>query len=208
MAGRRAERRRKTIRTANVAVAGAALCLLLLAAFGAWLIEGTRSTGLPGIGGPFTLTQDNGRVVTQRDFGGKYLLVYFGYTSCPDVCPTTLSTIADAIRILGARADRLQPVFITVDPDHDVPATVHDYVRKFSPDIVGLTGTPAQIRAVEREYHITSIVRPRSRGSDDYTMDHTAVLFLMSPDGHCVSVFPAMGSDVELANKLAGYLGS
>ncbi len=191
-----------------MAVAGTAFCLLLLAAFGVWLIEGTRPRGLPGIGGPFTLTQDNGRVVTQRDFGGKYLLIYFGYTSCPDVCPTTLSTIADAMRILGARADRLQPVFITVDPKRDLSATVHDYVRKFSPDIVGLTGTPAQILAVEREYHITSMVRPGSRGAEGYIVDHTAVLFLVAPDGHCVSILPAMGSDIELANKLAPYLGS
>ena len=208
MAGRRVEKRRKTIRKANMAVAGAALCLLLLAAFGVWLIGGTRPTGLPGIGGPFTLTQDDGRVVTQHDFSGKYLLIYFGYTSCPDVCPTTLSTIADAMRILGTRAARLQPVFITVDPKRDVSATVRDYVRKFSPDIVGLSGTPAQIRTVEKEYHITSIIRPSPRGSDGYTVDHTAVLFLMAPDGHCVGVFPAMASDVELANKLAPYLRS
>lgn len=208
MAGRRSERRRKTIRAANLAVVGTVLGVLLLAGFGVWLIGGTRPTGLPGIGGPFSLTQDNGRVVTQRDFGGKYLLIYFGYTSCPDVCPTTLSTIADAMHILGTRAGRLQPVFITVDPKRDMSATVRDYVGKFSPDIVGLSGTPAQIRAVEREYHITSIVRPNSREAEGYTVDHTAVLFLIAPDGQCIGIFPATGSDVELANKLAPYLRS
>jgi protein SCO1/2 len=208
MAARRAERRRKTIRKANLAVAAAAFCLLLLAVSYVWLIGGTQPTGLPGIGGPFALTQDNGRIVTQRDFGGKYLLIYFGYTSCPDICPTTLSTIADAMRILGSRADRLQPLFITVDPKRDVSSTMRDYVRKFSPDIVGLSGTPAQIRAVEREYHITSIVRPTSGGSDDYSVDHTAVLFLMAPDGHCLGLLPATSSDVELARRIAPYLGS
>lgn len=208
MAGRRATRRRETIRKANVAVVIGAFIPLALAASYLWLIGGPAPTALSGIGGPFALTNGNGQIVTQRDFRGKYLLVYFGYTSCPDICPTTLSAIADALDILGAKADRLRAVFITVDPTRDLPSTVDAYVRKFSPNIVGLGGTPTQIDSVEREYRITSIIRPESGHPDDYAVDHTAVLFLMGPDGRYIQALPATDTGNELASKLAPYLAS
>jgi cytochrome oxidase Cu insertion factor (SCO1/SenC/PrrC family) len=208
MAQRRAERRRTAIHKANVAMATATLCMVLLAACYLWLTGGPRHVAMTAIGGPFTLTQSNGRVVTQQNFHGKYMLIYFGYTSCPDVCPTTLSAIADAMDLLGDRADRLQPLFITVDPKRDSPTIMRNYVMKFSPDIVGLSGTPTQIHGIEREYHITSIVRPDPQHRDDYAVDHTAVLFLMGPDGHYLQVLSALASGHELANKLAPYLGS
>ena len=99
-----------------------------------------------------------GSKVTDRDFRGRYVLLYFGYTSCPDICPTTLDAVADAMHLLGARADRLQPVFVTVDPRHDTPAVVGDYVKLFGARLVGLTGTEAQITRIEKEYRIHSSV--------------------------------------------------
>jgi protein SCO1/2 len=181
--------------------------LLLLTASYLWLLGGTTPRSVPAIGGPFTLTQGNGQVVTDRDFRGRYLLVYFGYTSCPDICPTTLSAIADAIDILGSRAERLQPLFITVDPSHDTPAIVRAYVRSFSPRIIGLTGTQVEIRAVEQEYRVSSAIHQTGPGANDYTVDHTAVLFLVAPDGRYLAPFSATETGPELAKKLAKYIG-
>jgi protein SCO1/2 len=178
--------------------------LLLLTVSYLWLLGGTIPTNVPAIGGPFALTRDNGQVVTDRDFRGRYLLIYFGYTSCPDVCPTTLSAVANALDILGPRSERLQPLFITVDPGHDTPAILHAYVRFFGPRIVGLTGTPAQIHAVERAYRVTAV---HEAGAGSYTIDHTAVLFLVGPDGRYLAPFAATESGAELAKQLVRYIG-
>ena len=197
---------RSSIRGANVIVFAAAGGLLLLAAAYLWLLGGPRPPGSAAIGGPFTLTRADGRVVTEQDFRGRLLLVYFGYTSCPDVCPTTLSAIADAMQILGSRADHVQPLFISVDPERDRPATVGAYVGKFSPAIVGLTGTRNETRDVEREYRIVSILhKPTAAGA--YAVDHTSILYLMAPDGRHLASFSALDSGPELARKIAAFLG-
>ena len=107
-----------------------------------WLSQGGTASL---VGGPFTLQDGNGRQISDRDFRGKYMLVYFGYTFCPDVCPTTLNEVADALDHLGAKADRLQPIFITVDPKRDTPAVIKQYVASFSPRLLGLTGTEEQV---------------------------------------------------------------
>src|SRR4029077_7237917 len=107
-----------------------------------WLSQGGTASL---VGGPFTLRDGNGRTVTERDFRGKYMLVYFGYTFCPDVCPTTLNEMSEALDRLGPKADRVQPIFITVDPKRDTPAVVKQYVTAFTPRLIGLTGTPEQI---------------------------------------------------------------
>lgn len=195
-----------TRRTATIIFAAAAALLLLTGSY-LWLLGGTTPNSGPAIGGPFTLTEGNGRVVTDRDFKGRYLLIYFGYTSCPDICPTTLSAIADAIDILGTKAAGLQPLFITVDPTRDTPAIIRAYVRSFSPRIVGLTGTATQIRSVEHEYHVTSAIHQTSPGADSYTVDHTAVLFLVAPNGRYLAPFAATDSGFELAKSLARYMG-
>jgi protein SCO1 len=198
---------RKNARRTGIIFFSAAAGLLLLTASYLWLLGGTTPPSVPAIGGPFTLTQGNGKVVTDRDFRGRYLLVYFGYTSCPDICPTTLSAIADAVDILGSRAERLQPLFITVDPSHDTPAIVRAYVRSFSPRIIGLTGTQVEIRAVEQEYRVSSAIHQTGPGANDYTVDHTAVLFLVAPDGRYLAPFSATETGPELAKKLARYIG-
>ncbi len=204
---RRADKRRSKNHRTTVALAAAASGLLLLTAIYLWLLGGTTPTPAPSIGGPFILTQGDGQQVTDRDFRGRYLLIYFGYTSCPDVCPTTLNTIADAIGLLGARAERLQPLFVTVDPAHDTPAVMQDYVRAFSPRIIGLTGTPAHIHAVEQEYRISSIVHDTGPGPGSYTVDHTAVLFLIAPDGRYLAPIAVTDTPAELAKSLSQYIG-
>src|SRR5579863_8824306 len=113
-----------------------------------WLSGGSASL----VGGPFTLEDGAGKQVSDHDFRGKYMLVYFGYTFCPDVCPTTLNEVADALEQLGAKANELQPIFITVDPKRDTPAVVKQYVTAFTPQLIGLTGTTEQIAEVAKEY--------------------------------------------------------
>jgi protein SCO1/2 len=147
------------------------------------------------VGGPFQLVDSQNRTVTDRDFRGRYLLVYFGYTGCPDVCPTTLVSVVQALRLLGARAAAVQPVFITVDPRHDTPSVMRSYVASFSSRLIGLTGTPAELAAAERAYHVTVDVTATG-------INHSAVLYLMAPDGHFVAPLPADGSPSVIATDL------
>jgi protein SCO1 len=132
------------------------------------------------IGGPFTLTSPDGTTVSERTYRGKWLLVYFGYTSCPNTCPTALLEIADALKKLGPDADKLQPLFITVDPQRDTRAVMGDYTQSFDSRIIGLTGTPQQIAAVAQEYGVYYV--PHKSG----LIDHSTYLYLMDPEGNFV----------------------
>lgn len=143
-------------------------------------------------GGSFTLVDHTGGTVTDTDFQGKYLLVFFGYTYCPDICPTTLNEIANALRLLGDRATHVQPLFITIDPERDTPEVVAEYVAAFDARIVGLTGTPDQIRQVAGTYKAFYAKQDEGdarEGDDDYLMDHSAFTYLMAPDGTYLTIF-------------------
>ena len=157
------------------------------------------------VGGPFTLTDGDGKTVTAASLHGKYLLVYFGYTFCPDVCPTTLADVAQALDTLGTAADRVQPLFITVDPARDTPAVMQRYVTAFSPRIEGLTGTPDEIAAVAKKYHVY-YARHQEPGTQDYTMDHSSVLYVMGPDGGFVGIVRADQGPDGIARDLAGMM--
>jgi protein SCO1/2 len=161
--------------------------VVLLIGVGAWwyLTRGLDAAAA-GIGGPFTLTAGDGRTVTDRDFRGRWMLLYFGYTFCPDVCPTTLNEVAAALDKLGAKADRVQALFITVDPRRDSPAVIRDYTAAFSPRIMGLTGTPEQIAEVAREYRVYYAPQAAGAAGGGYTVDHSSILYLMDPDGRFV----------------------
>jgi protein SCO1/2 len=185
-------------------VTGGLVLALILFAIGLYLwLSGTATAA---IGGPFALENGNGQAVTDRDFRGKYMLVYFGYTYCPDVCPTTLTEVAGALDRLGPKAARVQPIFITVDPQRDTPGTIKQYTSAFSPRIIGLTGTPAQIAAVEREYHVYAAKHVTGPGPNDYGMDHSSVLYLMGPDGRFVAPVDADQTAAQLAQALAGLI--
>ncbi len=151
-----------------------------------------------GIGGPFTLIDGAGRQVTDRDFHGKFLLVFFGYTNCPDLCPTTLNTISRSLKIMGNAAGKFQPLFITVDPARDSPAIIGRYVALFSPNIMGLSGSPADLRIIEREYHV--YVGPTD--PETGAINHSAILYLMGPDGRFIT---ALNDDLN-ASQLATQL--
>jgi len=134
------------------------------------------------VGGPFTLVDDTGKTVTDRDYRGQWLLVYFGYTRCPDACPTALAHIANALAELGPkRAGLITPLFITVDPARDTPAVMRDYIAAFDIRIQGLTGSQAQVNVAEQAYRIYAAKHPDASG--DYSMDHSSIIYVMSPDG-------------------------
>ncbi len=183
------------------------LAVLLIGAGGfLWLSSGGRDNPL-GIGGPFTLLDGNGQTVTDKDFRGKYMLVYFGYTFCPDVCPTTLNAVADAMDKLGPAGSSIQPLFITVDPKRDTPAVVKQYTAAFGPKIEGLTGTPEEIAEVAKEYRVYYAEHRTGPGPNDYSMDHSSVLYLMGPNGDFVAPVRADQSGEEIAVNLKKLMG-
>jgi cytochrome oxidase Cu insertion factor (SCO1/SenC/PrrC family) len=162
----------------------------------------------PAIGGPFTLTAHTGERVTDANFRGRILLVYFGFTYCPDVCPTTLTTMADAVKLLGADAERVQPLFITVDPKRDTPEQLALYVPFFDEHMVGLTGSDADIAAVAKAYRVYYAQVPSASGAaDDYVMDHTSIIYLIGTDGRYVSHFNGARAEPEaIARAIRGLL--
>ena len=181
------------------------LFLALLVGVG-WYRSGSIekvSIGTPNIGGPFTLTDGDGRTVTDQTYRGKWLLVYFGYTYCPDACPTGLNNIAGALKLLGGDADKVQALFITVDPARDTAAAMKAYVAAFDPRIAGLTGTPDQIDAVARAYRA---IYQRVGEGEDYTMDHSVVIYVMDPEGKYSTVLRHSLAPKEIAAALEELL--
>lgn len=157
------------------------------------------------VGGPFELVDQTGTPRTDKDFRGKLTLVYFGFTYCPDVCPTDLQNIGLALDILGETAERVQPLFITVDPERDTPKHLNDYVPMFHPRLIGLTGEAAAIRSAADAYKVYYAKVPNERG-DDYTVDHTAFIYLMGVDGNYIGFFPSGTSPDRIAEMLRKHL--
>jgi cytochrome oxidase Cu insertion factor (SCO1/SenC/PrrC family) len=184
----------------------AALILALIASYYLWHVGDAGlgqvvATGTADIGGPFVLTDQDGRTRTDKDFHGRSLLVYFGYSTCPDVCPTTLALMSDAVSKLGPDAKRITPIFITIDPDRDTPRTLRAYLHAFGPQFVGLTGDAAAIKKVADEYHV--YYKKQALAGGGYAMDHSSVIFLMGRDGKFVGYWDdtAIGPD-KLADEL------
>ena len=174
-----------------IARALACASLLLLAACGSTAAVEEPPLAGARIGGAFSLTDSNGRTVTDRSFPGQYTLVYFGYTFCPDVCPVDLNWLMLGLkqfeRTHPAQAARVQPIFITVDPERDTPEVVGRFIKNFHPRLVGLTGSPQQIADVARHYLVTYQKRPGS-APDAYLVAHTQLAYLMGPDGKPVAL--------------------
>jgi cytochrome oxidase Cu insertion factor (SCO1/SenC/PrrC family) len=164
----------------------------------------TITTGSVAVGGPYRLTDQDGRPRTSGDFAGRYQLIYFGYTNCPDVCPTTLGVVAEALEQLGLSADRIVPIFITIDPGHDTPGVLKPYVKAFGPRFVGLTGSAAEIAAVEKSYRVYAQKKPVDPAKPDgaYGYDHSSVLYLMGPDCKLVSFYDELIPPDQLAKEL------
>jgi protein SCO1 len=156
------------------------------------------------IGGPFRLTDQNGKIVTDADLKGKWSLVYFGYTHCPDACPTALNDIAIALDSLGAKRDTVQAVFITVDPERDTPETLKSYVASFDAPILALTGTPEQVAQAAKGYRVYYAKHPEAGG--DYSMDHSSVIYVMDPQGRFTASFTHESTPEQIAERLKKLL--
>jgi protein SCO1 len=198
-----------TLRTARILVAaGAFVAGLVLCIAVVMLLTGRGGApSLPqvaSIGGPFSLTDQNDRTVTDQDFKGRPFLVFFGFTHCPDICPTTMFEISEIMRKLGPDGDRVRALFITVDPERDTPAALKDYVSSFDPRIVAVTGDDAAIAAVAKAYRAYYKRTPLAEGG--YTMDHTAIIYLMGKDGRFVTPFSLKRTTDAAAAELRKYL--
>ena len=172
----------------------------------AGLLSWATTTSAVTIGGRFALIAPDGTTVTDQTFRGKWLLVYFGYTFCPNTCPMTLNEIATALEKLGTDATKMQPLFITVDPQRDTREVLEQYTRSFDPRIVGLTGSPQQIDAVTQEYGAYAARDKTGPGPEDYVIDHSTYLYVMDPGGKFVRAFDADTSGDRIADALRELL--
>lgn len=196
-----------TARTSHIVLVMSAFVAGLVVFLAVFLYATGQFGGSPGpsaIGGPFKLIDQNGKPLTDRDLKGKPFLVFFGYTHCPDVCPTTLFELSELMRALGKDADRVNALFVTVDPDRDTPAVMKDYLSSFDPHLRGVTGDQQQIDTVEKEFRVYSKKVPTKDG--DYSMDHSAVVYLMDKDGRFVAPFSLKRQPAETADALRKYL--
>jgi cytochrome oxidase Cu insertion factor (SCO1/SenC/PrrC family) len=160
----------------------------------------TVVSGRIAVGGPYALTDQDGKPRSSADFHGRYQLIYFGYTFCPDVCPTTLALMAAALDKMGEDQSRIVPVFITVDPDRDKPGVLKKYLAAFGPRFVGLTGSQQQIAQVEKEYRVYA--KKQALQGGNYSMDHSSVIYLVGPEGQLISFYDEAASPDDLAKDL------
>jgi cytochrome oxidase Cu insertion factor (SCO1/SenC/PrrC family) len=184
----------------------AALVLVLAAGLGIYALmprqtAGVSSTGTALVGGPFSLIDQDGQRVTEKDFLGKYMLVFFGYTYCPDVCPTELQVMTAALDMMGADAEKIQPVFISVDPERDTPEVVKAYVENFGPRLKGLTGSPDDIAKAAKVFRVF-YAKTGNTGGEDYLMDHSSIIYLMGTRGEFVKHFTYTTDAQKLAAEL------
>ena len=165
----------------------------------------TRQSETVSIGGPFSLIGPHGETITEKSFPGRMLLVFFGYTFCPDVCPTTLTKIADALSAMGPDAASVQPLFITVDPARDTPKVLSDYTAHFDERIMGLSGSASAISSAEKAYRVYAAAQPSADGGPTL-FDHSAVIYLMSPSGTYLRPFSPDATGAEIAAGIRSYL--
>lgn len=194
-----------------------AILVLVLGAGGIWIavrggymgpVAGSKSTtNQVQLGGPFELIDHFGKPVTQASYPGTHLLVFFGYTYCPDVCPTTLSTISSALDELGADVNKVTPLFVTVDPERDTPEYLREYLEHFHPSIIGLSGTPSQIKAIAKGYGVY-YAKAHEEGADpeDYLMDHTSITYLIDDSGQYTAHFSHDTDGTTMASKIKSIL--
>ena len=193
--------------TRIVTVIAAFLGGLAIFSVAIFMVAGRLPTPIPApsaIGGPFSLVDQTGKPVTEADLKGKPSLMFFGFTHCPDICPTALFDMTQVYKALGRDADKLQAYFVSVDPERDTPAILKEYLSSFDPRLRGLTGDPAAVAAMEKAYRVYSKKIPLDGGG--YTMDHTALVYLMDKEGRFVAPFNLKRKPEEAAAELKRYL--
>lgn len=188
-----------------VIISAFAASLALGLALTLWLASGSRTLSTASaIGGPFQLVDQNGQAVTDKSLRGKPTLIFFGFTHCPDVCPTALFEISEILRVLDKDASRVNTFFVSVDPERDTPAIMKDYVASFDPNLKALTGSPEAVAQIVQAYRVYAKKVPLKDG--DYTMDHTALIYLMDRDGQFVAPFNIKRRPEDAAADLKRYL--
>lgn len=190
-----------------IAAVAMLLAVVILYAYVDQRREGQADLGGKGIiveapvGGTFTLVDHTGQTVTDETFRGKYVLLFFGFTNCPDVCPLTLDRFVQVLEMLGSDAANIQPILVTIDPERDTPTVLADYVRSFDPRFLGLTGTPEQIAAMTKAYKVYAQKgKPDEDGT--YTVNHSGFEYLMGPDGRNVYVFTSKTTPEQMAEAI------
>lgn len=193
-----------------VLIATTGLIVAVIAAFVLYGGGGSGGRGIAAIGGPFTLTDQTGETRTERDFHGSYNLIYFGYTFCPDVCPTALQVMTSAMdRLDKGMQAKITPIFITIDPARDTVEHLAAYVENFHPRMIGLTGTEEQVVQAARAYRVYYAKSKESEGdTTDYLMDHSSFVFLMDPTGLYVTHFTHATKPDRMAETLQEKIGS
>lgn len=175
------------------------------------VLPGKLPKGLPTrlFGGPFDLIDHHGKARTDQDFQGQFMLLFFGYTYCPDICPTNLQALSAALDMSAPDvAGRVQPLFVSIDPDRDRPEVLKDYVSHFHPRLLGLTGTEAQVRRIAKAYriHRSKVVTDATAPADDYLVNHSSLTYLMAPDGSFLTIFPHDTPADKIATALRRYV--
>lgn len=175
--------------------------------FVGWFAKPDAQPVTVAIGGPFSLVDQDGRAVTEQTYRGKFMLIYFGFTYCPDVCPTSLTNLAQALDLLGKDGDKVVPVFMTVDPERDTPEYLKEYVVHFHPRMVGLTGTLDQVAKTAKAYRVYfAKTRAKDAAPDEYTMDHTSITYLMGPDGKFLTHFSHGTEPAVMTERIRKFL--
>jgi cytochrome oxidase Cu insertion factor (SCO1/SenC/PrrC family) len=195
--------RPKLIAAAIMIIAAFAIAALALTQ---WPTKGPMGSGTALIGGPFTMLNQKGEMVTEKNFEGHYTIYFFGYTFCPDVCPTELQVLTAALKELGPDAAKIIPVFVSIDPERDTPTVIGEYVANFDSRFVGLTGTPEQLANMAKAFHVYYKKVADEKNAQNYGMDHPSILYLMGPDGKFAKHFPYTTDAKALALDLKSVL--
>lgn len=191
-------------------LAGLGICLGAMVTLSGMMGNKTKDTptilNVAGVGGPWELKDHTGKTRTEKDFKDKYKLIYFGFTSCPAICPTELQKTATAYNELSDKhKNQIQMLFVTVDPERDTAAALKNYVTLFDPTLIGLTGTMDQIEAIKNEYKVYAAKVP---DGDDYTMDHSSYIYFMTPDDKLIALFKTTQNAHEIEDSIRKYLKS
>lgn len=192
---------------ARLSLAFSAIAVVLILGWLAWdhFAPKMEQGAAVSIGGPFNLVDQHGRTVTEADFRGRYMLIYFGYTFCPDVCPTELQAMSQAVDQLGPAGEKVTPVFITVDPARDTVEQLAGYAEHFHPRLVALTGSPEQVAAAAKVYRVY-YKKVEQEDSAEYLMDHSSIIYLMGPEGEFLTHFSYGTEPARMAEKIKEFL--
>jgi protein SCO1/2 len=184
------------------ALGGAAFLVLTRGTAG----PAVETSGKALIGGPFTLVDQHGKTVTEQDFRGRFMLVFFGFTHCPDICPAELQVISASLDELGPKADGVIPIFITLDPERDTPQVMADYVKNFNPRLIGLTGSTEAISEAAKAYRVAFSKFQEDKSKSDYSIDHSALVYFMGKDGEYITHFAYGTPAAKMTETLRRYL--